>query len=149
MSKLSRILFLLLLSVLLSACFRSYKYDVQQGNIVDQERLSKVERGMSKRDVQTLLGTPLIKDKYHPDRWDYAYYLKLGRSRETTSRLITLYFEDEKLARITGDVTTADASDADTGIKVIKIEDKPDDDGFFGNTLDSLFKKKNEEVPAP
>jgi len=103
---------------------------------------------MSKRDVQTLLGTPLIKDKYHPDRWDYAYYLKMGRSRETTSRLITLYFEDEKLARITGDVTTADASDADTGIKVIKIEDKPDD-GFFDNTLDSLFKKKDEEVPAP
>lgn len=146
MSKLSRILLLLFLTALLSACFRSYKYDVQQGNIVDQERLSKVERGMSKRDVQTLLGTPLVHDKFHPNRWDYAYYLKEGRSKETISRLITLYFEDEKLARITGDVTTSDAASIDSGIKVIKIEDKPDS-GFFSNTLDDLFKKNEKKAP--
>lgn len=143
MSKLLRIILLLILSTLLSACFRSYKYDVQQGNIVDQERLSKVERGMSKRDVQTLLGTPLIMDTFHPDRWDYAYYLKKGRSKETVSRLITLYFEDEKLARVAGDVTTTNGSDSSSGIKVIKIEDKGDDDGFFSRTLDGLWQRDN------
>jgi outer membrane protein assembly factor BamE len=140
MSKLSRALFIFTVSILLSACFGAYKYDVQQGNIVDQERLSKVEKGMSKRDVQTLLGTPLVRDKFHPNRWDYAYYLKKGRSKETTSRLITLYFENDKLASIAGDVTSGDGTVPDAGgVRVIKIEGG-EEEGFFSRTLDDLLK---------
>lgn len=140
MTKLIRALLVISASLLLSACFGAYKHDVQQGNIVDQERLSKVEKGMSKRDVQALLGTPLVRDKFHPNRWDYPYFLKKGRSKETTSRHITLYFEDDKLASITGDVTSGDGSTQDTaGIRVIKIEEGAEQ-GFFSRTLDELWK---------
>lgn len=147
MSKFSRLLLLLILPVLLTACFRSYKYDVQQGNIVDQDRLSKVEQGMSKRDVQSILGTPLVQDRFHPDRWDYAYYLKEGRSQETQSRRVTIFFKDGKLTRIAGDVTPANTEAGDEGIKVIKIEGEANEEGVFGRTLDNLFRKEESESP--
>lgn len=140
MPKLIHALFVFVATLLLSSCFGAYKHDVQQGNIVDQERLSKVEKGMSKRDVQALLGTPLVRDRFHPNRWDYPYFLKKGRSKEITSRLITLYFENDKLASITGDVTAGDGSGQGTqGIRVIKIEEGAEQ-GFFSRTLDELWK---------
>jgi outer membrane protein assembly factor BamE len=147
MSNYLRLLLLLILTVSLTACFRSYKYDVQQGNIVDQDRLSKVEQGMSKRDVQSILGTPLVQDRFHPDRWDYAYFLKEGRSRKTDSRRVTIFFKDDKLTRVAGDVTPATTDAGDEGIKVIKIEGKANEEGIFGRTLDNLFKKEETEAP--
>ena len=146
MQNILRLLLFLIAPFLLASCFYSYKYDVQQGNIVDQERLSKVERGMSKRDVQVLLGTPLIQDIFHANRWDYYYFLKHGRSKETETRLITLYFKDDKLDRITGDVTGGEGNGKNIdGIKVIKIEGRKKE-GFLERTLDDLWKKDKEKA---
>ena len=70
---------------LLSACFlKPYKIDVQQGNFLDQEMVAKLKPGMTRSQVRFLLGTPLIADPFHPDRWDYVYYRSARRASSRT-----------------------------------------------------------------
>ena len=80
-----------------------HKIDIQQGNYVTQDMVEKLKPGMSKSQVRFALGTPLIVDPFHTDRWDYIYVLqKGGRVRE--QRRIVVLFQDEKLTRIDGDI---------------------------------------------
>ena len=51
-----------------------YKIDIQQGNVVTEEMVEKLKPGMSRSQVRFVLGTPLITDVFHADRWDYFYY---------------------------------------------------------------------------
>lgn len=132
-------LFTLLASLLLGACVKSYKYDVQQGNVVDQDRLSQIERGMSKADVQTLLGTPLLQSSFHPDRWDYFYSLKKGREKDWEQRLLTLYFENSRLVEIRGDVTSAAESATTNQTETVIVEDKKEP-GVIQRTWDKVWK---------
>ncbi len=78
-----------------------YKVDVQQGNVVDQEQVNQLTPGMDQRQVQHILGTPMIADPFHQDRWDYPYAFQPGGKKTELSRL-TVYFEDSKLARTEG-----------------------------------------------
>lgn len=79
-----------------------HRVDVQQGNVVEQADLNRLEPGMDKRQVQLILGTPMIDDTFHADRWDYVYWMDPGRGK-TESYRVTLYFEDDRLSEITGD----------------------------------------------
>lgn len=83
-----------------------YKLDVQQGNVVKQDMLARLKPGMDKKKVRFVMGTPLITDAFHQERWDYVYSFQPGGGDRTTRR-ISLYFENELLARIQGDVTSA------------------------------------------
>lgn len=83
-----------------------YKIDIQQGNYVTQEMISKVKPGMSKSQVRFALGTPLVADPFHPDRWDYVYLMQ-KRGRTLEQRRIAVIFKDDKLVRIDGDVAPA------------------------------------------
>jgi len=87
------------LITLLSAC-SNYKLEVQQGNLVTQEMVSQLQRGMSKQEVQSLLGTPLLRDSFSNNRWDYVFYQK-NKSKSKQSRNIVLYFKDNQLISIT------------------------------------------------
>lgn len=82
-------IFILILAVFsLSAC-TSYKMDIQQGNVVEQETLSQVTRGMSRAQVQDILGTSLMQDDFHANRWDYVFYMKKpGKKPESKSAAI-------------------------------------------------------------
>lgn len=83
-----------------------YKMDIQQGNIVTQDMIAKVQPGMSRSQVRFVLGTPLVADMFHADRWDYVYRLeKSGRMVE--ERKIFAVFSGDKLVRIEGDVVAA------------------------------------------
>jgi len=83
-----------------------YRIDVQQGNFVTQEMIEKVKPGMTPSQVRFALGTPLIMDPFHKDRWDYVYlYQKAGKVTE--HRRIVVVFKDDKLVRIEGDVVPA------------------------------------------
>ena len=83
-----------------------YRMDIQQGNVVTQEMIAKVQPGMTRSQVRFALGTPLVTDVFHPDRWDYVYlYQKAGVVTE--HRRIVAVFKDEKLVRIDGDVVPA------------------------------------------
>ena len=80
-----------------------YKMTVQQGNIITEEMVDRLELGMNKRQVQFLLGTPLLTDFFQTNRWDYTYTIQRGHD-PMEIRYLTLYFQDENLARIEGDI---------------------------------------------
>ncbi|HLW22853.1 MAG TPA: outer membrane protein assembly factor BamE [Steroidobacteraceae bacterium] len=91
-------LLVLMLGLLSSGCV--YRINIQQGNFLDQAAVEQVKAGMTRSQVRYLLGTPMVADPFVKDRWDYIYYLKKGRTRHVDSRRVTVYFDDEKVARI-------------------------------------------------
>jgi outer membrane protein assembly factor BamE len=84
----------------------AHKIDIQQGNYVTQDMVAKLKPGMSRSQVRFALGTPLVTDPFHPDRWDYVYVLQ-KKGEVVEKRRIVVVFKDEKLARIDGDVKPA------------------------------------------
>lgn len=104
----------LTLALLLGACslpeFMSpYRIDIQQGNFVTQDMVSQLKPGMSKEQVRYILGTPLVTDIFHAERWDYVYFLdRRGQPRE--QRRLAVFFLDGKLARLDGDIAQAGAN---------------------------------------
>jgi len=86
------------LGLLTSACV--YRINIQQGNFLDQAAVEQVKPGMTRSQVRYLLGTPMVADSFNKERWDYIYYLKKGRTRHVDSRRVTVYFEDDKVARL-------------------------------------------------
>lgn len=86
----------------LAACV--YRIDIQQGNLLEDKDIGQVEVGMTRSQVQFLLGTPMVSDSFHHDRWDYAYYFRQGRSRDVQHRWLIVYFQNERVARVERDV---------------------------------------------
>lgn len=89
-----------------------YKLTIQQGNIVTQEMVDQLEPGMTKRQVNYVLGTPLIRDSFQQDRWDYYYSLRDSQG-ETTTKRFTVFFQDEKLTHFVGDFRPSDFQTAE------------------------------------
>jgi len=81
----------------------TYRIPIQQGNVVDQERVNQLQPGMAKRQVRFVMGTPMLVDPFHQDRWDYVYTYRPSRG-DSEERRITLYFENDALVRIEGDL---------------------------------------------
>src|SRR5512140_1706116 len=79
-----------------------YRPDVHQGNIITQEMVDQLRQGMSREQVRFMLGTPLLTDEFHKDRWDYPYYLNPLRG-PVQSRRLTIFFEDNKMVRFFAD----------------------------------------------
>ena len=101
------ILALFLCIPLLTACFlKPHKIDVQQGNYLDQETMAKLKPDMTRSQVKFLLGTPLIADPFHPERWDYLYLDRQKGELKITKRL-TLIFEGDNLKRALTDIPGA------------------------------------------
>jgi outer membrane protein assembly factor BamE len=159
----SRLVFLPLLALFLASCsvtdkITPYKIDIQQGNVVTQEMVAKLKPGMTRSQVRFILGTPLVTDVFHGDRWDYVYrYQKAGKLVE--ERRLALFFEKDLLKRVEGDVVpasgegkangTADSSPAGgqpgesgrkdempapSGDKTAGREEK----GFFGKIMEKI-----------
>jgi len=102
-----RLLISVLLVALVAGCSSAklgpHRIDVQQGNALDQENVSRLKPGLNRSQVRFLLGTPLVVDPFRGDRWDYVYmYYKAGKLAE--QKRITLHFDGDTLARIEGDV---------------------------------------------
>ena len=89
-----------------------YRIEIQQGNFVSQEMVSQLKLGMSKDQVRFVLGTPLITDSFHADRWDYVFRRQKSNSRELEHHKLAVFFEDGKLARIDSDVIPEAGMDA-------------------------------------
>jgi outer membrane protein assembly factor BamE len=81
--------------------FSPYRPDIQQGNFVSQEMLDQLKVGQTREQVRFLLGTPLLMDMFHADRWDYPFYLARGNGELTTSR-VTVYFKNDVVERFDG-----------------------------------------------
>ena len=102
MRKLLPLLILSLLGLALtSGCV--YRQNISQGNIVKQEDLDQAEVGMTRNQIRFLLGTPMVDDPFHQGRWDYVYYLKLGRQDVSFTRWVSIIFVDDKVTVIRKD----------------------------------------------
>ena len=80
-----------------------YRANIAQGNLIEQEDLDQVEVGMTRNQIRFLLGTPLIDDPFHAARWDYVYYIRIGRNDAAFKRWVTIVFEDDIVTEVTRD----------------------------------------------
>lgn len=145
------------LVLLCSACgtalptVKPYKLDVQQGNVVTSKMLLQLRPGMTKSQVRFIMGTPLIQDSFHGNRWDYVYQMREG-GKVTEQRRVILDFENELLKTVRGDVIPAgsdpvksDESKAQTGTRVVEPYKKPQEKGLISKLK---FWEKDEAALA-
>jgi len=114
-----------------------YRPDVQQGNVIDPDTLNRLSPGMTKSQVSFLLGTPMIADPFHSDRWDYVYSMRKGNGK-TTREQVSVYFENDRLARIEGDFRPKSTREAPPPQKeqVVTVPDyEGDKTGLFSRAL--------------
>jgi len=130
-----------------------YRIDVQQGNVLTQEMVSQLRPGLTKDQVRFILGTPVLVDMFHANRWDYFYWMKKGNTTKVETRRFSAYFDDDgKLVRVAGDVAAAGPTDTaalpEARIREIDLGSlptdgsavvpPPDEPGFFGRMMDSV-----------
>lgn len=83
-----------------------YRINVQQGNIITQEMVDQLKVGMSRRQVRFIMGTPLVEDTFHADRWDYRYLVRNGEDTLADDHL-TVIFQGDELVDIEGNMLPA------------------------------------------
>jgi len=88
-----------------------YKISIPQGNIITQDMVDQLRPGMTKRQVIFVMGTPLVRDPYHQDRWDYVYNFQPGGGERGQERL-SVVFEDDQLVSLSGDFEPTPAETA-------------------------------------
>ena len=82
-----------------SKLLQVYRIDVQQGNSLNTEDVNKIQLGMNKEQVRFVLGTPLLVDSFHPERWDYIYFFIPGQG-ERQRRQLTVFFDRDEVIDI-------------------------------------------------
>ena len=87
--------------LLASGCV--YQAALSQGNLLEQEDVDQVTLGMTRGQIRFLLGTPMIDDPFHEDRWDYVYYLRVGRDKAIFKRWISIYFVNDNVSEVISD----------------------------------------------
>ena len=99
-----KILVLICAVLVLSSCSFPgvYRIDIPQGNIITQEMVDQLRPGLTKRQVNFIMGTPLIRDTFDQDRWDYVYSFQPGGGERAQERL-TIFFENGELSHFEGD----------------------------------------------
>jgi outer membrane protein assembly factor BamE len=111
-----RILILVIAALVLSACkqtpqlssvISTYRIDIQQGNVVTQEMVNKLKAGQTRSQVRFVLGSPLVTDMFHQDRWDYVYLMQ-RQGKPDERRRLTVIFDGDKLVSLEGDVVVTD-----------------------------------------
>jgi outer membrane protein assembly factor BamE len=113
-----RISALLILTSLLLACGNIgnmdfpgvYKISIPQGNIITQDMVDQLRPGMTKRQVIFVMGTPLVRDPFHQDRWDYVYNFQPGGGIRGQER-VSVFFVEDALTNFTGDFTPTSEAD--------------------------------------
>ncbi len=96
---------LLMLTVALATtgCGIFYKQPIYQGNLIEKRAVDQLQVGMSKQDVQTLLGSPSVQDTFNTNRWDYTSTQRIDRRGTTEVKNFTVYFENDAVVRWDGD----------------------------------------------
>lgn len=135
--------FIIFLALVCTGCgtalptVKPYKLDIQQGNVVTSAMLLQLRPGMTKSQVRYVMGTPLIQDSFHGNRWDYAYQMRAG-GKIIERRRVILDFENELLKSVRGDVIPAgsgqpqpEESAAQTGTRVVTPYKSPEKKGLI------------------
>ena len=143
---------IILLALLCASCnaslpsIKPYKMDIQQGNVVTSKMMLQLKPGMTKSQVRFIMGTPLIQDGFHPDRWDYFYQMrKAGKIIE--QRRVIMEFENDALKRVRGDVIPAGRDPAVPESQPSETQTKKSEDKGLLDRL--MFWKDDEEINTP
>lgn len=130
-----------------------YRIDIQQGNVLSQEAVAQLKPGQTRDQVRFILGTPLLTDMFHAQRWDYIYRFQNGKTNAVESRKFSVYFnQDGRLERVAGDVEVAEVSELTAPVAKARVIDlgslpedgsgqplpPPDEKGFIGSMLEKV-----------
>jgi len=125
-----KLLLVLSIALVTSGCGILYKQPIYQGNLLEKSAIDQLQAGMTKQQVQLLLGSPSIEDPFHHDRWDYTATQRTGRLARTEKKNLVLYFENDTLTRWDGnyfpeqDEQIAKAAPKQFGRNLAKEKDK-------------------------
>ena len=97
-----RLVLLLICLAAVNACV--YRIDVQQGNLLEDNDIDAVQIGMTRSQIRFVLGTPMVEDAFHRDRWDYIYFFRKGRSKIADRRWVIVNFDGDRVRDIQKDV---------------------------------------------
>ena len=131
---------LAILALILAACSSMpdripwvYYADVQQGNIVGQYMIDRLQPGMEKNKVRIIMGTPLLTDTFNPNRWEYVHTTTPGDGSEPEYGRVTIIFKNDRLARIEGDMQPHNNQNEleEHPVQVIIVPPKPKKKGWF------------------
>ncbi len=134
---------------------RVHKIDVPQGNVVEQDQVNQLRPGMNKEQVRFVMGTPMLDDSFHANRWDYIFRFKPGYG-DIVFKQATVYFNDDgRLVNIQGTFRPGDEAEAThtaTEIVVVPLEDFDDGDagekGYWARLVD-FFSWTDEHRGIP
>lgn len=126
-----KLLPVLLSALLVSGCSYIYRQPVFQGNLLEPTAVAQLQAGMDRQQVLALLGTPAISDPFHHDRWDYTASERIGRRGKTEIKNLTLWFDNDRLARWEGEYFPE--RDSQLSIDVVR---------YFGPNLKQDDKKR-------
>ncbi len=133
-----------LASPFLTSCV--YKIDVQQGNIVTQEMVDQLRPNMNTRQVRFVMGTPLLVDPFHRERWDYIYSNQPG-GEERLQKRITLLFANDRLAGLQGDYRPSGMPIAEPTAESTVIVPKREVEKTLFQKIKSLFIWEDDDQP--
>ena len=102
MLRLRALILIAVLVTVVSGCV--FRASISQGNLIEQDDIDQIDVGMTRSQIRFLLGTPMIDDPFHKDRWDYIYYLKLGRRDTIAKRWVSVMFADDTVSEIRRDL---------------------------------------------
>jgi outer membrane protein assembly factor BamE len=134
-----------------------YKIDVNQGNMIDQAMIDQLRPNMTKRQVLYIMGSPMLVDFFHQNRWDYIYSAKKG-SEDPEKKAVSIFFENDQVKGIQGDLKPSAIPVAKPNVE--KVVDVPKRDlektlwdtmtGWFGydDSLDDVKKEVETVKPA-
>ena len=116
--------------LVLNGCIRSYRVEIQQGNVISAEQIEKIIPGTTRNEVRFILGTPLIEDPFHAERWDYFYSLDPAKGEVVTKYRLSVWFENDQVLR-----TVVEGAGLPGAIEPDLDEDSP---GFFSQLWDKV-----------
>ena len=91
------------MALTVAGCGVIYRQPIYQGNLMDKASVDQLQAGMTKDQVQALLGSPSIADPFHHDRWDYTASERVTRVGKPDVRNFTVFFENGAVTRWEGD----------------------------------------------
>jgi len=138
-----------------------YKIDIQQGNVVTQDMIDQLRPGMTRQQVRFIMGTPLIQDTFHPNRWDYLYSLQAAGGQRKQERVSLVFNGNNQLSGLSGDFMPGASREqrimgTDSGTSVESTAPAeptapavvPETPAAPGSTEDSIQKEIDSARPA-
>jgi len=133
-----------------------YKVEVVQGNFVSKEQVEQLKPGLTRQQVREILGTSLLSDVFHGNRWDYVFTIR-RQGVEAQQRRLTVFFNGELLERFEGDPMPSEEefvaaldTRARRGGKVPKLEASEDElKKFDPKPADKEAKAEQPQQPLP